>query len=184
MRPVLLQVALLAAAAVSLVAAVATTKRRFGDDDEVSVVESAAAAAGARQTPKDWGINGGQFYFDEISGEFKARPPAAAKSIKERPSKESQARSKEATTAEAVSSVRVRGQGKEQPAQLNKVLKKRIKWRKPATADGVAALGEESETEEGDSRDTDREHNGDNASDGIVDKARVGLDETDLVKTC
>ena len=184
MRPFLLLLAVLAAAAVSLSAAVATTKKRFGDDETVE----SGAADGIRHTPKDWGINGGQIYFDEISGEFKARPPALTKSSlsKGRPSSQDkdddQSTTSQSKAGEVVSSVRMRGQSNEDAARLNKVLKRRKKWRKPGVADASLAPLGENEVEEG--RETDgemeEEDNGgprgreDNAADDIVDKARGG----------
>jgi hypothetical protein len=192
MRPCRLLLAVLAAAAVSPVSPVATTKRRFGDDDSDSaVINSAAADSGARHTPKDWGINGGQIYFDEISGQFKARPPGGSSSVS-RKSNEDERRKDDLRSSKTggegldiVSSVRTRGQSTEEDAGgrlSNKVLKRRKKWRK-TTLTAAAASGDAEENEVGgESLDPDEgEEEGagseatrarDNAADDILAKAR------------
>jgi hypothetical protein len=198
MRPCRLLLAVLAAAAVSPVSPVATTKRRFGDDDSDSaVISSAAADSGARHTPKDWGINGGQIYFDEISGQFKARPPGG--SSVSRKSNEDEGRKDDLMSSKTggdgregldiVSSVRTRGQSTEEDAGRlsNKVLKRRKKWRKTTlTAASSAGDAEENEVGGGGSRDPEEgegeeESAGseatrarDNAADDILAKARWG----------
>jgi hypothetical protein len=144
MRPFTLLLALLATATVSLGAAVATTKRRFGDDDDNEVVES--VAAGARHTPKDWGINGGKIYFDEISGEFKARPPPPKPSSSTEGRRTTKDEIKDDKQSAKISGGRGQQSG-EDAARLNKVLKRRKKWR-PALAASVTAT-EENEVEGG-----------------------------------
>ncbi len=194
MRPCRLLLAVLAAAAVSPVSPVATTKRRFGDDDSDSaVIISAAADSGARHTPKDWGINGGQIYFDEISGQFKARPPGGSsvsrKSNEEEGRKDDLRSSKTGREgSDIVSSVRTRGQSTEEDAGRlsNKVLKRRKKWRKTTLTAAPSGDAEENEVGEGGSRDPEEgEGEGesagseatrarDNAADDILAKARWG----------
>jgi hypothetical protein len=192
MRPCRLLLAVLAAAAISPVSPVATTKRRFGDDDNDSAaVISAAADSGARHTPKDWGINGGQIYFDEVSGQFKARPPGG--SSVSRKSNEDEDRKDDLRSSKAggegldiLSSVRTRGQSTEDDAGRlnNKVLKRRKKWRK-TTLTAAAASGDAEENEVGggsrDPEEGEEESAGseatrarDNAADDILAKARWG----------
>jgi hypothetical protein len=193
MRPCRLLLAVLAAAAVSPVSPVATTKRRYGDDDsDNAVIISAAADSGARHTPKDWGINGGQIYFDEISGQFKARPPGG--SSVSRKSNEDERRKDDLRSSKTggegldiVSSVRTRGQSTEDEAGRlsNKVLKRRKKWRKTtltaASASGDAEeneVGGEGSREEGEGEEesagSEATRARDNAADDILAKARWG----------